>query len=438
MRPTLSAMSIIGSGRVGGAVIGLLTQVYLAQALSATALGSFFVATSLAAFLAVIATCGLPMVATRFLVRYRERARTELVGLFMQSSRRTVLLAALAVTVVAGAAILAWPGLEGPERAALVVGCLAAPGLALSRLSGAAATAYRRFNLSYLPDLVLRPVVFLAAIIAIGAIASGVDLLPVLGVFVVLVTGQAVFQHVALGTVLPKSVPANAHAPALGRKWFLTALPLTGVIIVTGIFADAAILSAGLFLGKPDLAVFGVCIKIALVVGFVQATVFKILQPDLAEALIAGDRERLALTIVRGSLIAVGAGLAAMVAVAIAGEMVLSIFGERFVVGREALLALLFGQVLLAAAGPAIQILALTKGQAAAAWSALAAGLTLLVTSALFIPAMGLAGAALAWVVTQALWATLLTVQVRRIGIVCDLSAAISLLRRGQPGTVTP
>jgi O-antigen/teichoic acid export membrane protein len=431
-------MSMIGSGRVGGAVIGLVTQVYLAQALSAAALGTFYLATSLAAFLAVIATCGLPMVATRFLVRYRTRERADLVVLFMRSSRRTVLLAALAVTAVAAAAILAWPGLDGLERDALLIGCLAAPGFALSRFLGAAATAFRRFNLSYLPDLVFRPIVFLAAIAAIGILASGIALLPVLAVFAALVTGQAVFQHFALGAVVPRGVPANRHVSALRGRWLRTALPLTGVIIVTGIFADAAILSAGFYLNKPDLAVFGVAIKIALVVGFVQATCFKILQPDLAEALVGGDRDRLAHTIVRGVLIAVGVGLAAIVGVAVAGELVLSVFGEEFVVGRDALLALLFGQVLLAAAGPATQILALTKGQGAAAWSALAAGLCLVVASALFIPPLGLAGAALAWVVTQALWAALLTVHVRRIGIVCDLSAAAGLIRRGHAHPVTP
>jgi len=438
VRPTFSTLSIVGSGRVGGAVIGLATQVYLAQALSTAALGTFYLATSLAAFLAVIATCGLPMVATRFLVRYRTRERADLVALFMESSRRTVLLAALAVTAVSAAAIALWPGLDGFERDALLIGCLAAPGFALSRFLGAAATAYRRFNLSYLPDLVFRPVVFLAAILAIGAVASGVALLPVLAVFVVLVTGQAIFQHLALGTVVPRAAPAIAHARSLRGKWLRTALPLTGVIIVTGIFADAAILSAGFFLNKPDLAVFGVAIKIALVVGFVQATCFKILQPDLAEALVEGDRDRLTQTIVRGSLIAVGVGLAAMAAMAVAGELVLSVFGDEFTVGRDALLALLFGQVVLAAAGPATQILALTKGQAAAAWSALTAGLCLVLTSALFIPPLGLAGAALAWVVTQALWAALLTAQVRRLGIVCDLSAGVSLLHRAQPGTVTP
>lgn len=438
MRRTLSAISMIVSGRMAGAALGLVTQVVLAQLLSVAALGSFYMATSLAAVIGVLAACGLPAVTTRFLVRYRSRERTDLSALFMQAARRIVVGAAVLLGGAAALAIAFWPGLAGAERVALVIGCLAGPGLALTRLQGAAATAYRRFNLSYMPDLVVRPVIFLGAVAAMGFATGGLELTAVLAVFLALVIGQAVLQHVMLRGTVPQRAPANRRSTRLAALWLKTALPLTGVMVVTAIFADVAILSAGLFLNRPDVAVFGVVVKVALIVGFIQAATFKILQPDLAEALKARDSARLLRTAGQGTLLAVGTGLAAMAAVAMLGRELLSVFGPEFAGGRDILLALLFGLTVQAAAGPATQMLALTRGQAAAAWSSLIAGLSLLAASALFIPLLGLAGAALAWVITQGLWAALLTVQVRRQGVVCDLSAALGLLPGGVPKSVNP
>jgi O-antigen/teichoic acid export membrane protein len=218
--------------------------------------------------------------------------------------------------------------------------------------------------------------------------------------------------------------------------WLKAAVPLIGVVVLTAVFADAAILSAGLFLGAEDLAVFGVCVKIVLIVGFMQAATHKMLQPDLAEALIGRDRNRLLLTIRRANWLAIGIGAAAFIALVLVGDLVLSLFGEHFVQGRSVLLFLLGGQVMIAGAGPAIQVLTLTRRQSAAAWSSVAAGLCLVASNALLVPLWGLGGAAAAMVATQLLWAVLLALQVRRIGIVCDVFAPVALPPRDVPRPV--
>ncbi|MEX0853347.1 MAG: hypothetical protein WD036_08725 [Bauldia sp.] len=437
-RPILSGLSIVTIGRLGAAAIGMITQVYLAKVLSAASLGVFYMATSLAAFLGIVATCGLPLVAARFLVRYRHRATADFSGLFVATARRVILPVSLVLTAAAVAIILLWPDLPKGERTVLLIGCLAAPGFALARLSGAAATACRRFQLSYLPDLVARPVLFLFAVMAMGLFAQRVDLTLTVVIFVLLVTAQALFQDGALRRIIaPGTRPRQPVAGRLRFMWLKAALPLTGVILMTSIFADLAILSAGLFLGKADLAVFGVCVKIALIAGFVQVTAHKMLQPDLAEALIARDRRRLSHTIAQANLIGVGVGLAAFLAVAATGDLVLSAFGDHFVAGRNILLALLFGQTLIAAGGPAIQVLTLARGQAAAALASILAALCLLATNAVFVPLLGLGGAALAMVCTQIVWAALLAIQVRRTtGIASDIFSLIGLPRRELPISV--
>jgi O-antigen/teichoic acid export membrane protein len=423
-------------GRIGGSAIGMITQVFLAQMLSVAALGTFFLATSTAALLGVLSTCGLSLVTARFLVRYRSRGRGDFSGLYMTSASLIVLIAALALTSAAVVAILLWPDFSGGERAALAIGCLAAPGLALARLSSSAATAYRRFRLTHLPELVVRPAAFLAIVVAIGMLSSRLDLNVVLAVFALLVTAQAAYQIAALRGVVGRGVRPRHTAWRLPAMWLKAAAPLIGVVVLTAVFADAAILSAGLFLGAEDLAVFGVCVKIVLIVGFMQAATHKMLQPDLAEALIGRDRHRLVLTIGRANWLTIGIGAAAFVALILAGDLVLSLFGEHFVQGRSVLLLLLGGQVMIAAAGPAIQVLTLTRRQSAAAWSSVAAGLCLVASNALLVPLWGLGGAAAAMVATQLLWAVLLALQVRRIGIVCDVFAPVALPPRDVPRPV--
>ena len=437
VRAIASGLSIVTLGRMAAAGLGLLTQVYLAQMLSAAALGLYFLATSLAAFLAIMATCGLPLVNARFLVRYRRRAVANFSGLFLTSARRAVLVVSLVLMAIAAAAILAWPGLPAGERTVLLLGCLAVPSFAVSRLTGSAAAAYRHFQLSYLPDLVARPGLFLAAVVTLGLVMPRLDLVPVLAVFVVLAALQALYQDRAVRRIAPPGAhPRPAAAARLRRLWMKAALPLTGVILMTAIFADLAILSAGPFLDKADLAIFGICVKVALITGFVQSTAHKMLQPDMAEALFAGDRRRMSRAIAQANAIAIGVGIVAFLFVAVAGEFVLSIFGEHFVAGRNVLLAVVFGQILVAACGPAIHVLTLRAGQAAA-WASVVAAVTLMAASALFIPPMGLAGAALALVTTQVLWAALLAFQVRRLtGVACDIFASGILACRRLPLSV--
>ena len=430
-RLILSRLSIVTIGRLGGAATGLVIQVYLARTLSAEALGGFFLASSLAMFLAVAATCGLPLVTTRFVVRYRRRAGGDYSGMFLAFARRATLAASLALMVAAAALILSLPQLPLEERAAYLIGCLAVPGFALARLSGAAATAYRRFLLSYLPDLAVRPALFLAAVVAAGTFLPRLDLWLVVAMLVVLVTAQAGYQDMALNRIVRRDVRPSRGLSRLSGLWLKAALPLTSVALVTATFADLAILASGFFLDRADLAVFGVCVKVTLVAGFVQMTAHKMLQPDLAEALIASDQRRLSQTIAQAILIGVGVGLATLLAVAGAGDLVLSAFGEDFVAGRGILRAMLVGQTVVAAAGPAIQVLTLTRGQASAAWASAAAVVCLLAANALLIPLLGLLGAAVALVFAQVAWSVLLAVQVRRTtGIACDVLALAGPPRR--------
>ncbi len=414
-------LTLISLSRFGGAAIGFATQIFLARVLPAGELGLYFLATSLAAFFAVVAGLGLPSVAVRFLIRYRDRSLANLSQLFLRTARSTVLLASC---VLAGLVLLAanlWPGIPDATRSAASYGALAIPPLAMCRIGGIAATAFRRFNLSFLPDLFLRPALFLALLVGLFFLGDRLSLAAVLTIFGVLAGGQALFQNVAVARLVPAD-PHPRRTRRIVRSWLGAALPLVSIGILTAIFADMAILFAGFFLSGSDLALFGVCMKLTVLAGFVINTVNQLALPDLAEAFKARDPAQRERALNLALLLGLGVSVAALLAALAAGGPLLALFGPDYVAGKPLLVLLLLGQVLATAAGPGVQLLTLVNAQSRGMWASVGTAVALLALDLALIPFFGLVGAGVAVVIANALWAVWLAVQVNAAsGMRCDL-----------------
>ncbi|MHA1189553.1 MAG: hypothetical protein ACTSSQ_03710, partial [Alphaproteobacteria bacterium] len=152
----------------------------------------------------------------------------------------------------------------------------------------------------------------------------------------------------------------------------------------------------------------------------------KMLQVDLAEAIRARDQARLATIIGQANMIGLVVSITALGAVLLSGDLALSLFGAHFTAGQPILIALLVGQVIAASGGPAIQILSLANGQRAAARTSLFVVATLIILNAVLTPAYGIAGAAIAIIATQIIWAALLAIDAHRLtGVRCDVLARL-------------
>ena len=433
MPALMSNLSIVTASRLAAAGLTLITQVYLARWLSADALGHFFLATSMAAFIAIVGSCGFPMVVTRFVVRYRHRP--SLAAQFMATARHRALIVSLFLGVMAIAAVYLWPGMSPDARRAVAIGCLAAPGFVLIRIGAAAAIADRRFALAYLPDLVGRPVLLLVVIALLSLSGTERQLTWILAAFAGLALLHGIWQNLALRhshrSSRQRLAPERGHAGAqqrrLVRAWTRAAIPFTAALLLMAAFADIIVLTAGLFLSPADLAVLGVSVKLAMIVAFIQTAACKMLQPDFAEAVQTGNRIRFSRTIGQANALALMIAFGALAAVLASGDFALSLFGSHFISGQQALIILLAGQAVAVAGGPALQILTLGKGQIAVTRSSMTAIAVLPILMAALTPGYGLVGAALAVVVTQAIWSVLLSFAACRMtGIRCDIAAAVT------------
>lgn len=414
----LFASSITIAGiRLAGAGAGFLAQLVLAKMLGAAELGLFYVVTSLAAVLGVLAVQGYPAVTTRFVSRYRDRPAR--MASFLAAARRHVLAGTIVLAAALAAVAVAWPFQAAATRSGLLIGAASLPFLALLGYSAAIAAANRRFDIAYVPELLARPVIFLGCVVALAAFggpASGTLAIALLAGVTALV---AIVQAPLAARLLPDVAPERPR-PRLARRWKTEARAAVIVALFIGVFADVAIVLASPLMAKTETAVFGLCLKLSFLVGFLVQAAHNIASPDLADARRCGDAARERAALLKAVLLPAVATMAATLGAFVFGERVLALFGPEFAAGTGVLVLLLGAQAVRAIAGPSVTMLTLAGAQGQNAALCVMALAVLALASFVLVPAYAALGAAGAVLLATLAW---------------QVGGAVVLRRRGEPGT---
>ncbi len=389
----LTTSGLLMVARVGGTGIGFLIQLALVRLMTPTDYGIYVVALSLAAVLSIFCAFGFPSVAARFIAAYQASGERSKIRGFLRSA--LLHLSALALLICICAAGLLW-GLDAVAaeyRIPLLLASVMAPILAFMRLGGALSNTARRFYLTYLPDVTLRPMLLVAGLAAVFFAA-----LPMTSSSVLLVhIGAAFIACCALWVLLRplhefdlKRIGSSAETTV----WRRAATPMILVTLLTAFLADIDVLLLSFFLSPENVGIFSVCLRIMLLIEFGLQTVFQMTTPDLAEAQAREDRTSMEVAISRGQHVTFCFTLAALLGVALLGDSVLRLFGERFTTGYQTLLLLVLGQVLRSAFGPVTQVLTVAGAQMRSLFSYGMAFILLVVGNILVVPTMGIEGAA--------------------------------------------
>jgi O-antigen/teichoic acid export membrane protein len=397
--------SLLSLARVAGAVAGFAVQVVLARTLHATALGVFYSVTSLAAVVGLIAAHGYPTIAPRFLSRYREQGRDGLIAAFAARARKDATVYAAIITVAVLAIAAFWPSLSIEARLATAAAALSIPANASLRLNGSLAAAIRRFALAYLPDTCIRPFVLLGGILIL--IAAGVTLTAanVTLLLTLVFTGLALTQYLLLRKDMPKAGEAAKAVPArLVSIWRREAKPLILVALFTFFFADVDILLVTPLLPSADTAIVGLCLKLALLVGFAVQVAHQVVVPDLADAHARKEHGVIRDVVLKALAFPLAVTIAALVVVSLWGETLLSLFGPEFAGAKIPLLILLGCQLARALFGPNVPLLTVIGAQRQNAALAVAALIVLAISNVALAPAYGVLGAAFAVAIATLFW----------------------------------
>jgi O-antigen/teichoic acid export membrane protein len=415
-RRLFSTASLLSAARIAGALAGFVTQVVLARALHASALGLFFSVTSMAALMSLIAAHGYPVIAARFLSRYRKQGNQQWVAAFIARSRRDATIYVTLATAGVVTFALLWPGLATEARVAVAAAAMSIPALASIRINGALATTLRHFALSYLPDTCIRPFFLLFGIVLLLAIGVPLTASGVTWLLTAIVSGLALAQYLVLERIMPHD-GAPASMPArLVKVWQREATPLIVVALFTFFFADVDILLVTPLLTSAETAIIGLCLKIAVLVGFVVQVAHQVVTPELADARAHKDGNAMQEALVKALSFPLAITGGATVAVLLFGEHLLTIFGPEFAGAKWPLVILMGSQLARAVFGPNIVLLTVIGAQKENAGLAIASLAVLAVTNLVLAPLYGVLGAALAVAIATLFWLVASAIVIERLG----------------------
>ncbi len=265
------------------------------------------------------------------------------------------------------------------------------------------------FALSYLPDVCLKPILVLLALgavwIASGGISLAAAMLTLAGATAVLAVSQIALLARRFPVPLLLGAPRSSRARRLASKWRREAHAVLLVAVVAQFFPELSILLATPVLASPELAAFGICLKLAFLVGFFVTVTQGMVTPDLADQLNRrGGSETRPGRAAPSCSAATGVTLLALALCALLGEHVLAVFGPEYVQGQTALMLLVATQVVRAAFGPSNAVLTLLGEQRTNLLVTILAFIVLAVATLLLGSLFGLVGAAAAVFAATLFW----------------------------------
>lgn len=397
----ISLSSALLSARLFAAFVTLLTQVFLARLVPTEFLGQYFFITSAVVVVAVFASCGYPNIANRLLSSFRIAPRQKTAAVFVKSVSVRLISWSFAIVCI-GLIGLVWTGKA--ETHAYLLGLLAIPVAALSLFWGSVLNGERLFMWASLPDLLLRPLLFLATVLTLYSLDVPLTPIALVAVFLCLILSVAAVQYYAIKTRFPSLFAARVADKRQKKLWKTLALPLVAFSLFTNFFGDVAIAYSGLFLKASTLAPLAISVKLALLVGFFVQVAHQIVIPDLSDAARRSDFRTIQSRLNRVNTTALAFTVAALCVVLVYGDQLLSIFGPDYQTAHHLLVILVASQVVRAISGPAGQMLVVLGWQQLTMLISMATFAVFAISGAVLIPSYGVLGAAFSIALAYAGW----------------------------------
>ena len=170
------------------------------------------------------------------------------------------------------------------------------------------------------------------------------------------------------------------------------------VFIISGVILNERIdvLLVSVYLGPVDAGIYGVCGRLSYIIGFAIAAVNSLLGPQLASIFPQNNKQKFHQLALYGSWLSFLSSAFIGLILIVMSTIILSLFGEHFISGQQALVILVVSQIMIGAFG-ATGTITILYGGYRIALIAVATGLLLnLVLNATFIPVVGMTGAAIA------------------------------------------
>jgi len=382
--------------RVGAALIALVSQVLLARFMGRFQFGIYIYVWTWVLMVGALSDVGLSSAARRFIPEYTEIDAPDLLRGFLAGAKRLAFAVASAIGIAgAGIVTLLAPHLDTFTVVPLYLACATIPIYGLVQVQAGIAQSYDWPNLALMPFYIWRQLAITVAVGACWLIGAPTDAVSAMAIAVGATYAVTIGQLLALNRRLKQKVPPGPKRYAV-KTWYATSIP---IFVVEGFYlllTYVDILALEHFRSPDEVAVYYAAARLLAIVAFVYFAIAGATTHKFTQYHVAGDKERLAKFFAETARWTFWPSLTVCAAILACGEPLLSLFGAGFTAGYDVMLILAIGMLARAAVGPAERLLTMLgeRRQCAVVYAiAFAINLALCV---LFIPHIGIEGAAVA------------------------------------------
>ncbi|MCC5669933.1 oligosaccharide flippase family protein [Nostoc sp. CHAB 5784] len=387
---------------VSGHVITYVVQLLLARLMGAAEYGTYQYVINLSLILAVLGELGLPSAVLRFIPQYLVTKDWALLSGVIRGSWQLTLLASLAMFGLGTVVVL---GLKTYQEWAyltpMLVSLWLVPLLALVHLQSEIARAFLDIVLTYVPFRVCWPLLMITGALLLQQ-HYRLTSVAVTGIAGLALLTVIMFQMRLLQRRL--AVISHSHPVYALRKWLRVSFPLLLSTVFLAILDQIDIVMLGIWLKPEVIGLYSAAAKTALWVSVSLEAVNTVAAPAIAALYTQGNREELQRLLYTVAHLIFWPSLTIAIGLIMFARPILGLFGPEFVVVRWELTFLALGHLVSSAVGSVNYLMNMTGHQNQSTfvlgWSALFN----IVLNAVCIPLFGTVGAALATVMSIALW----------------------------------
>ncbi|HEX9349020.1 MAG TPA: oligosaccharide flippase family protein [Gemmatimonadales bacterium] len=397
--PVLRRTVLAIGGNVAGAAASFLTQMLLARSLAATRYGVYSYVLAWVNFAVLLSKLEFDSAALRYVAAYEGTGRDGLLAGFLRFGWRAVAWTAGSIALIGGSVAWLWRAhLPAGASDTILAAMVLMPLTALLSYSSSILQGLRRVPQAQLPQAVLRPVLFGAALLVM---VSVLNRQPSAGSAVALNAFATVIAFGLSLFLVARAVPRAVKNAALmfePKAWMSTVRGL--MIIALGqlvLSYQTDVLVVGTLLGARDAGLYSAASGLTAVLALAANGISFVVFPIISQLSARGSHHELQRLVVRTVQGSMAVTIPAAILLCAAGPLVLHWYGPSFAGAAPVLFLLTAGWVAGLTVGGLASFLLIASGhERIASRVAIFIAAFNLTLSLILTPLFGLVGAAVA------------------------------------------
>lgn len=393
-------------------VLTLLVSVVLARTLTVQGYGQYTYAFSIISILIIPTSLGLPNLIVKYIAEYSINKEFSLMKGLIVFAIRFVVLSSIVLSIVSYIiAISLNENVPVLDLETFSFALLLLPTLALNSIVGAAIRGKGRVIIGQISHSIIYPLVFIV-ILLIYTNKFDQVLSPYTAMLIhaISISSAVLVNFVLIRYIFSKKVK-EAKAEFQYKKWFATALPLfitSGLLIIS---SKVDILMLGIMTNQENVGIYSIATRGATVLGFAIQSVNAIMAPKYSALYACRNMTEIQKNYSLSSIIIIVITLPlALILVIFSKEILMVVYGERYISGAFALSVLCIGQAINAFSGTNGTLLNMTGYEKISAYGVILSTIVNITMNMILIPSKGMEGAAIASVVSFVVWNLMLSI----------------------------